>query len=157
MATVEKRGDSYRIIVSAGYDSNHRQIRKTMTWRPDPGTTKRQIEKELERQKVLFEERVRSGQCICGDIRFKEFSERWFQDYAKDHLRRRTYCEYQKVMPRIYLALGHIRLDRLQPHHLLEFYKQLESCDKIGSVSYRASNELMRSFQVQVLGTSRRK
>jgi len=32
-----------------------------MTWKPEPGMTAKQIEKELERQKILFEERCRTG------------------------------------------------------------------------------------------------
>lgn len=32
MATIEKRGESYRIIVSNGYDINGKQIREKMTW-----------------------------------------------------------------------------------------------------------------------------
>ena len=126
MATVQKRGETYRITVSAGYDSTGKQVRRSITWKPLPGMTTRQVEKELERQKVLFEEQVRTGQYTEGNIKFQDFAERWFKGYAADHLRRRTYSEYRKATKRIYAALGHIRLNRLQPHHLLEFYKQLE-------------------------------
>ena len=59
MATATKRGNSYKITVSCGYDLNGKQIRKHMTWTPEPGMTERQIAKELERQKVLFEERCK--------------------------------------------------------------------------------------------------
>lgn len=55
MATVVKRGKSYKITVSCGYDINGKQIRKHKTWNPPAGMTERQIQKELERQKVLFE------------------------------------------------------------------------------------------------------
>jgi hypothetical protein len=33
------------IMVSEGYGLDGKQKRKTMTWRPDPGMTKRQIKK----------------------------------------------------------------------------------------------------------------
>lgn len=142
MANVERRGNNYRITVSAGFDSNNKQIRVKMTWKPDPGMTERQIQKELDRQTVLFEESVRSGQYTNGNIKFKDFAERWFRDYAKDHLRQRTYCEYRKTTKRIYAAIGHIRLDRLQPHHLLAFYKQLEECDSFVAVRYVVHGDL---------------
>ena len=45
MATIQKRGSTYRITVSCGYDLNGKQIRRTMTWTPEPGMTKRQTEK----------------------------------------------------------------------------------------------------------------
>lgn len=125
MATAEKRGNTYRLTASAGYDSTGKQIRKTMTWRPTPGLTEKQIAKELERQKVLFDERVKSGQFLDGNIRFQDFAEQWFRDYGREHLRERTYLRYVELSKRTYAAIGHIRLDKLQPHHLLEFYKQL--------------------------------
>ena len=50
MALVEKRGNSYRITAYAGYDLNGKQIKKHLTWKPEPGMTKKQIEKELNRQ-----------------------------------------------------------------------------------------------------------
>ena len=54
MATVEKRGESYRIVASAGYGADGKQLRNRMTWTPPQGVTSRQIEKDLDRQAVLF-------------------------------------------------------------------------------------------------------
>lgn len=125
MPTIQKRGDTYRITVSNGYDAKGKQIRKSMTWEPAPGMTARQIEKELDRQAVLFEEKVKSGQYMDGNVRFQDFAERWFEDYGKEHLRERTYLRYVELSKRTYDAIGHIRLDRLQSQHLLDFYKQL--------------------------------
>lgn len=45
--------------------------------------TVRQIQKELERQAVLFEERCRTGQVMEGNIKFAAFAEKWFADYAE--------------------------------------------------------------------------
>mgnify|MGYP000152824535 CR=1 FL=1 len=125
MATVQKRGESYRIRASAGYDSTGKQIMKSMTWKPAPGLSEKQIEKELERQKILFDEKVKADKSFDENIRFQEFTEQWFQDYGKDHLRIRTYTEYQKMTKRLYPAIGHIRLNKLRPRHLVEFYSQL--------------------------------
>ena len=125
MATIQKRGDTYRIRVSSGYDAEGKQIIRSMTWRPSPGMTERQTEKELERQAVLFEEKVHSGQYAASDMKFQDFAEMWFKDFAYTHYRIRTYREYEKRAQRVYDAIGHIRIDRLQPRHLLAFYKQL--------------------------------
>ena len=125
MATLTKRGDTYRITVSCGYDLNGKQIRRTMTWTPEPGMTRRQTEKELDRQAVLFEERCRTGQVLDGNIKFADFAERWFKDYAEKQLRPTTVARYHVLMPRINAAIGHIRLDKLQPHHLMQFYNNL--------------------------------
>lgn len=125
MATIQKRRNSYRIMVSAGYTAEGKQLRKGMTWTPAPGMTEKQTQKELERQAVLFEEKVKSGLYLDGNIRFQDFAERWFRDYAEGHLRERTLDRYRGLTERTYQAIGHIRIDRLQPHHLLEFYAQL--------------------------------
>ena len=49
MATIRKRGNSYQIRVSCGYDTSGNQVVQTMTWKPEPKMTAKQIEKELNR------------------------------------------------------------------------------------------------------------
>ena len=61
MATIQKRGDSYSIRVSCGYDSKGKQVIQSMTWKPEPKMTAKQIEKELNRQAVMFEEACNKG------------------------------------------------------------------------------------------------
>ena len=127
MATIQKRGNSYRLRASAGYDAKGKQIVRSMTWTPAPGMTKKQIAKELERQKVKFDEQVKTGQFLDGNIKFQEFSEEWFESYGKEHLRERTYQRYKELSVRTYAAIGHIPIQKLQPQHLLAFYRQLGS------------------------------
>ncbi len=88
--------------------------------------TARNAEKKAQRQAVLFEEKCRSGQVLDGSVRFADFAERWFVDYAERNLRLTTVSRYRLFMPRINAAIGHIRLDKLKPHHLMAFYKNLE-------------------------------
>lgn len=126
MATVRKRGNSYQIRVSLGYRSGGKQITKTMTYKPLPNMTPRQIEKELKRQTVLFEEQCKNGTILDGSIKLSDFAEKWFSDYAQKQLKAKTVARYKDLMKRINQALGYMRLDRLQPHHLIEFYKDLE-------------------------------
>lgn len=125
MATITKRGNSYRITVSCGYDLNGKQLRRTMTWMPPDGMTAKQIQKEANRQAVLFEEKCRTGQVLDGSIRFADFAEKWFKDYAEKQLRPTTVARYHLLMPRINAAIGHIRLDKIRPHHLMQFYNNL--------------------------------
>lgn len=82
MATIDtktgKDGSvSYIIRVSNGYDSDGRQIRPTMSYKPELGMTKKQIEKELNRQATLFEEKVKKGFAIDENIKFSAYSELW--------------------------------------------------------------------------------
>ena len=125
MATITKRNNTYKITVSSGYDINGKQIRRHMTWTPPAGMTAKQAEKEVNRQAVLFEERVRTGTYLDGSIKFADFAEQWFETYAKEQLRAKTVEQYAALIGRVNQCIGHIRLDRLQPQHLISFYKEL--------------------------------
>ena len=125
MPTITQRGDTYKITVSCGYDLSGKQIRRHLTWKPEPGMTARQVKKELGRQAVLFEEKCRNGQVLDGNIKFADFAEKWFAEYAEKQLRPRTIGSYREMLPRINAALGHMRMDRLQPHHIVSFYNNL--------------------------------
>jgi len=125
MATITKRKDGYHIMVSCGYDINNRQIRKCMTWNPEPGMTDKQIDKAVHEAAVLFEDSVRKGQVLEGTIKFAEFAEKWHKDYGEKQLAPKTLIRYKSFLDRINLAIGHIRLDKLQPQHLMEFYSNL--------------------------------
>ena len=139
MATVEKLGSGYRITVSAGYDMQGRQIKKRMTWAPPHGMTEKQIKKELERQKVLFEERVRSGQILDGSIRFSDYADYWLEEYAEKQLRPSTVAGYKDMLRRIVPALGNIKLDRLQPKDLKNLYNQLAEGGTRRDIKYQSS------------------
>lgn len=127
MANITKRGETYRIRVSCGYDSQGKQVIRSTTWKPKPGMTEKQIEKELNREAVLFEEKCKNG---GGDphITFEKFSERWFAEYAESHLKAKTIHEYKGKTVRTYAALGHIRIDKLKPRHFREFFAMLGNC-----------------------------
>lgn len=125
MSTTRWKGQSYEIRVSCGYDINGKKIVKYRTWKPEPGMTKRQEEKELQRQAVLFEEQVRKGVCPDNSITFKALADRWMEEYAKVQLAPKTVGRYAEYLKRINQAIGHIKLKDLRPFHLNAFYKNL--------------------------------
>ena len=75
MATIRKRGNGYQIRVSCGYDMNGKQVIRTKSWTPDTKMTAKQIEKELNKQAVLFEEACMNG-FMTSATKFSEFAER---------------------------------------------------------------------------------
>lgn len=76
--------------VSCGYDTNGKQIVRQKTWTPDKNMTPKQVEKEVNRQAVLFEEECKNGYQSKA-IKFEAFAEEWFDEYAKPNLRNTTY------------------------------------------------------------------
>ena len=124
MATIKKRGNSYLIRVSCGYDINGNHKEQSMTWKPDEGMTKKQIEKELNRQAVMFEESVNHG-FKTSAMKFQELAEEWFENYAKNALRSTTYERMLQLTHRVYPAIGHLRIDKITARLLQGFVNSL--------------------------------
>lgn len=132
MANISKRGSTYLLRVSAGSDLNGRQITKRRTWAPPPGMSPRKADKEAEHQAALFEQEIRTGQAVDGTVRFADFAERWFRDYAEVQLRPRTVARYRELMERIDPAIGHLSLQSITPAHLMAFYRELGELHQTG-------------------------
>ena len=133
MATIKKRGKSYLFRCYDGYDTQGRQIERTMTWTPPQGMSEKKAEKEAAHQAALFEEKVRNGQIASGSrVKFQDFAERWFSDYAEAQLRPTTIARYKALTERIYPAIGHLYIDKIKPAHLMAFYKELSNTKIVG-------------------------
>ena len=125
MATYTKRGKSYLIRASVGYTTDGKQVRRSKTWTPDPGMTERQIEKELNRQMVLFDEECRGSSLRDGHIKLQTFAEQWMREYVEPNLARRTKANYKQLLPRIYESLGHLYMDKITPRQIQKFVNDL--------------------------------
>ena len=124
MATIRKRGDAYQIRVSVGYDTKGRHKEQAMTWKPEPGMTEKQIQKELNRQAVMFEEKCAHGYCATA-VKFQDLAEEWFDLYAKYNLRKTTYQRMTQLTKRVYPAVGHLRMDKITARQLQGFINSL--------------------------------
>ena len=125
MATIRKRKNgSFEIKVSCGYDVNGRQVNQYRSYYPEPGMTKKQIEKEVNRQAVLFEEDCKRGQ-ITAAVKFQTLCEQWFDEYAKLELRPTTYERMRKLTARVYPAIGHLKLDKISRRDIKLFINDL--------------------------------
>ena len=142
MAAIEKRGSSYRIKSCCGYDITGKQIRRRMTYKPEPNMTAKQIEKEVQRQAVLFEEQCQNGQTMSGNIKLADFIEMYFKDYANINLKKKTLVGYRGLVPIVNQALGHLRIDKIQPHHLNAFYSNLSEVGARRRVNYKSAVDL---------------
>lgn len=124
MANIRKRGNTYQIRVSCGYDTKGNQVVQTMSWKPPEGMTAKQAEKEVQRQAILFEDKCLKGQ-ITANIKFEDFAEQWFEEYAKLNLRNTSYERMRQLRDRVYPAIGHLRLDKITGRHIQQFINDL--------------------------------
>lgn len=64
MATIVKRGNSYRIRCYDGYDSNGKQIERCMTWTPEPGMSEAKIKKEVKNKRKFSRSMLRMAYIL---------------------------------------------------------------------------------------------
>lgn len=150
MATISKRtskkGDvSYLIRVSLGYNKDGQQIVKSMTYKPEIGMKPKTVEKELNRQAVLFEEQARQDheKQLRREAEQQEQSENEIA-YAKNHI---TFMELADE----WLALQEVSKE-LKPSSLLK----MKSCKErsynaignilVGMLSYRKIQAFISSL-----------
>lgn len=119
MASIEKRGDSYRITVSCGYSADgSRQIKQSTTWKPKPNLTPKQLEKQLQAAAAEFERLCKSEGAVVAAIKFQPFAEAYLADVASRTLKPSTLAYYEQLKPRVYSQIGHMRLDRITPREI---------------------------------------
>ena len=92
MASIEKRGDSYRITVSCGYSADgSRQIKQSMTWKPSkPNLTPKQLEKALQTAVAEFEQRCKSEGAVVASVKFEPFAESYLAGSTVSHRAKST-------------------------------------------------------------------
>ena len=123
-----KNGDiiSYEIRVFKGRDENGKQLNPyVMTYKPAPGMTAKQIEKELNRQAVQFEEKCKQGYSLDNRQTFAQYAEYVISLKERSGMKHTTITRYRDMLPRINAGIGHIKLAEIRPQHLNAFYEQL--------------------------------
>lgn len=127
---VNKNGEitSYTIRVYHGYDSKGKRLKPyTMSYKPAPGMTSKQIEKEVQRQAMLFEEQCRNGQIGANrNIKLADFCPMYLE-IKENILAPRTYEYYKNEIDSLIIPLlGHIKLSELRPAHVQQFVHYLQ-------------------------------
>lgn len=125
---VNKNGEitSYTIRVYHGYDSKGKRLKPyTMSYKPAPGMTTKQIEKEVQRQAMLFEEQCKLGYAPDSRQTFARYAEYVLNSKEDSGTKHSTIKRYRELLERINKGIGHIRLTDIRPQHLSELYTQL--------------------------------
>ena len=125
MATVKKRGKSYLIRAYDGYDSNGKQIERTMTWTPPDGMSETKIKKELERVKVHFEDEIKNGIYSTNESNSLTLLKSGLSNMPSSSLRPKQCRGYREQLPRINEHIGHLYLDKIRPSRLIKMRDDL--------------------------------
>ncbi|WP_434642663.1 tyrosine-type recombinase/integrase [Thermoanaerobacterium thermosaccharolyticum] len=129
--SIEKRGEnSYRLIVSGGYGPDGKRKRYTKTIKVEGKTESAKL-KEAKKELAKFIAEIEGNTFIePSKLTFKAFVEKWLEEYAKDNLAPKTLYRYKEMLDkRILPALGHLKLNKIKPIHILEFLNMLKEDD----------------------------
>lgn len=144
MGQIEKRGtNTYRLVVSCGFDSKNKRQKKYKTINLDPNLTEKQIQQELAVQMDKFEKEISKGTYLDGNITLNEFAKKWMKDYAEPNLRPITLNRYKALLERILTALGHKKLDSIRPTDLIAFYHNLGEGGIRGDYGYKLKDNVI--------------
>lgn len=142
MATITKRGESYRIRVSDGYTASGKQVMRSMTWTPAPGMTERQIQKELNRQAVLFEE----ARSVSASIKLEKFIDQWLTERVDGKLKESTREKYHRISRTVKKEIGHLRMDKITKRNVQLFINSLESDGRNQITKGRLSSKSVHDY-----------
>ena len=117
--SIEKRGDSYRLVCVVGYNLQGRPIKKSKTVH----CSKKEAKIEL----AKFVADVQKGMYVEGkSLKFTDFVEIWKRDYGSKELAPSTYKRYCRMLEtRILPYFGHFYINKIRPTDIMQFYDLL--------------------------------
>lgn len=115
-----------------------KKIERCTKWKPSPGMTEKQVEKELNKQMLAFEDKIKKGLILDMNTTFSEYAELWMQHAEIAPKTRERYCV--SLLRRINPAIGYIRLSKLNKYHVMEFIQQMKSECKLTTCKVTAKN-----------------
>ena len=125
--SIERRGpNSFRLVVSNGIDSSGKQNKLTKLFKTDETMTEAAKLKAADMALSEFKSEINRGnQAQSKGKTLDQLWQYWLSNYAKDNLAQTSLVFYANLYPRIKAALGNMRIDRIKPEHVQQFYKNL--------------------------------
>ena len=117
MASIRKRGSSYLIVVSMGYDYNGKRIKSQQkTVHPPEGLTPKAKEKWLEEEAALFERQCKNQPLtVEKSITLTEYTAYWLAHIAPGKLAKSTLARDKQDIDRFQPAPGSYKLTEPKP------------------------------------------
>ncbi len=125
IGSIEWRGknkDHARLIVSQGLDNKGKEIR-----------ARKSVGKISKKQAALalaefVLELQKAQEIVANNLSFQEFTDIWFRDYGDANLAPKTKSRYKQLI-KVHIApeFGAMKLSKIRPHHLLQFYTKLRN------------------------------
>ena len=137
MASIRKRGDTFTISVSLGYDIEGKQIRKFTTYTPPADVSAGKAEKLAREYAVLWENKIRGHISLDENRTFSELLGWYFEVVAPSVLKESVReNEVSFINAYVMPALGHIKLKNITPQLLDNFFSEMRAGGRL-KVYYR--------------------
>ena len=131
MPSIEKRGNTYRIMVSLGYNMEGKQIRKTTTFKPPRNVSENKAEKLATSFAYEFEKKCMGMTNFDENMRFSELVEWYFEQIAPHKLKERTLLTNIFLMNNYVLPyIGHLKLKDITTARIDEMLNHLHKRGK---------------------------
>lgn len=150
MASVEmkttKNGKLYfRITVSCGFNGSGKRLRKVEKFVPKSKSPKA-AEREAKHYAELLEEKYRNGTLsISENILYKDFCEKWFENWATDKLKPNQAENYQSYLNlHVIPLLGGMKINSIRTKDCINVIEHLKQAG-LAPKSIRAIASAMRS------------
>lgn len=155
MASIKKRigatgSVSYKITVSDGFGPDGKQKRHFRTWKPDPGMSERQIEKELQRAVVQFEQEIEDGFRLDEKQTFKQFAEYFIDLKAAEGAADNTLRNHRAYLRILEPHIGNIKLSDLKPGHISTAFKAISEIKTEYFIFSADASELAKRAGVRI-------
>ena len=134
---------SYLVRVYNGRTQDDKVITRCKTVTPPAGMGKKKAEKWVQEQAVLFEQQVTNGLVLDSDMLLDDLIDRWFEEYANKQLKAKTLYDYRRMRGRISAGLGHLKVSKIKPAHVMAFYDNLEEKGVRRDSTYTATKALL--------------
>ena len=127
MASIRKRGNSYLIVVSMGYDfDGKRRKPQQKTVHPPKDLTPKAKEKWLEEEAALFERQCKNEPMkVDNSTTLAAYTEMWLREIAPTKLAKSTLARDKQDIDRFMPYLGGYKLSELKPEHFRNLYAEL--------------------------------
>lgn len=135
---------SYLVRVYNGRTQDDKVITRCKTVTPPAGMGKKKAEKWVQEQAVLFEQQVTNGLVLDSDMLLDDLIDRWFEEYANKQLKAKTLYDYGRMRGRISAGLGHLKVSKIKPAHVMAFYNNLEEKGVRRDSTYTATKALLK-------------
>jgi len=146
MPGIVKRGNSYRITVSLGYDGK-KQIRKCTSFTPPPGTNEKRALKLATDFAYEFESNCRNNAYSCSEMKVRDLCEWYLTKIAPNTLKEKTLDRTEKMISLYVLPyIGDIYVEELTTIKIDDYFQQLHTHGRIRKLYHLKDEDSLKQI-----------